>query len=388
MSLVATERSVMDSPQFYDCGPYSPIATASRYRNYAVYPYDRFSGNEQYRYFDLSPYIGKQYNGRKDYAPSPMSSNLSVHSSSSSSSPPLSSHGSSKTMSPSWFGFVDDTHDIATLFEAAISGRIPVCERRPHDREKLGLIQNGAVVIYDEDASGIKRWTDARSWSPSRVLGKFLVYREVNKTDSTGKKQVAKKNAAISVDNRELSTSPLQHPVTDEMRTRVGSLIGTYDFIEDGLVKRTATCLYQGRKYHLVSYFSLNEYQYLQRPRCDPNLADIHPSAAVLSGLKEGEKQTLGEPHEDYAVQYPQSGSTYTPSSSYSPQSVPSYNIPVTSSGYIPFSLPSSTSQAQSVMGQGYLSDYHNPPVTMPASACFAPSQPFPSIDYREGSPY
>ena len=388
MSLVATERSVLDSPPFYHCDPYSPVQASSRYRNYAVYPYNRICDTDQYRYFDISPFIGKHYNGRKEFAPSPMSSNISIDSSSSSSSPPLSSHGSSKTMSPSWFGFVDDTNDIATLFEAAISGRIPVCERRPHDREKLGLIQNGAVVIYDEDASGIKRWTDARSWSPSRVLGKFLVYREVNKTDSTGKKQVAKKNAALPIDNRELSTSPLQHPVTDEMRTLVGSLIGTYDFIEDGLVKRTATCLYQGRKYHLVSYFSLNGYQYLQRPRCDPNLANVQPSTAVMSGLKEGEKQNLGESPEEYAVQYPQPGSTYSQSSSYSPQSISSYNMPMTNSGYIPFSLPTSTSQTQTVMNPGYLNSYHNPPVTMPTSACFAPSQSYPSIDFREGSPY
>ena len=383
MSLVATERSVLDTPQFYDYDPYSHIAASSRYRNYAVYPFGKVQTSDQYRYFDFSPFLRKNNGNNKGYfQPTPQPSNLV------SSSPPLSSHSSSRSMSPSWIGFVDDTHDIATLFEAAISGRIPVCERRPHDKEKQGLIQNGTVIIYDEDASGIKRWTDARSWSPSRVLGKFLVYREVNKTDSTGKKQVAKKNAAMVTDNRDLSTSPMQYPVTDEMRTLVGSLIGTYDFREEGLVKRTATCLYEGRKYHLVSYFSLDGYQYLKRPRCDPHLADVQPSSAVLGGLKEGEKQSVGESPEDYSMHFSQAGSTYSQSSSYSPQSLSSYSVPVASNSYIPFTLPSSTPQTQPVMHQGYLNDYQSPPTAIRSSPCYAPSQPFTGVVYREDSPF
>jgi hypothetical protein len=37
------------------------------------------------------------------------------------------------------------------------------------------MVQSGSVFVYDEQESGIKRWTDGHSWSPSRILANFLV---------------------------------------------------------------------------------------------------------------------------------------------------------------------------------------------------------------------
>jgi hypothetical protein len=37
------------------------------------------------------------------------------------------------------------------------------------------MVQSGAVFVFDEHESGIKRWTDGLVWSPSRILGNFLV---------------------------------------------------------------------------------------------------------------------------------------------------------------------------------------------------------------------
>jgi hypothetical protein len=37
------------------------------------------------------------------------------------------------------------------------------------------MITSGSVFVFDEDESGIKRWTDGFFWSPSRILGNFLV---------------------------------------------------------------------------------------------------------------------------------------------------------------------------------------------------------------------
>ncbi|RKP07221.1 gluconate transport inducer 1/Pac2 [Thamnocephalis sphaerospora] len=50
--------------------------------------------------------------------------------------------------------------------------------RRLADCEKNRL-RPGAVYVFDQEASRIHRWTDGRNWSPSRINGNFLVYREV-----------------------------------------------------------------------------------------------------------------------------------------------------------------------------------------------------------------
>jgi Gti1/Pac2 family len=65
----------------------------------------------------------------------------------------------------------------------------------PTPRERAQLIKSGCVFIYEENGSGIKRWTDGVPWSPSRILGNFLVYRELMKPFPSGeKKRVKKKN--------------------------------------------------------------------------------------------------------------------------------------------------------------------------------------------------
>jgi hypothetical protein len=54
---------------------------------------------------------------------------------------------------------------------------IPRVTRRLIERER-GMVQSGAVFVFDEHESGIKRWTDGLVWSPSRILGNFLVSYE------------------------------------------------------------------------------------------------------------------------------------------------------------------------------------------------------------------
>lgn len=37
------------------------------------------------------------------------------------------------------------------------------------------MLFSGAVFVFGEEESGMKRWTDGRLWSPSRISGNFLV---------------------------------------------------------------------------------------------------------------------------------------------------------------------------------------------------------------------
>lgn len=100
---------------------------------------------------------------------------------------------SSAPLAPTFYGHIASTHDCLLLFEACLSGVLNHVARRPHDRERAGLIRSGNVFIYEEHSSGIKRWTDGVPWSPSRILGNFLVYRELERPFPPGEKKRAMK---------------------------------------------------------------------------------------------------------------------------------------------------------------------------------------------------
>lgn len=78
-------------------------------------------------------------------------------------------------MQPPFFGYIETTKDALLVFEAARRGMVPRVTRRLLDTEKQQMIKSGAVFIFDSSESGIRRWTDGMEWSPSRILGNFLV---------------------------------------------------------------------------------------------------------------------------------------------------------------------------------------------------------------------
>ncbi|KAF9190888.1 hypothetical protein BGZ50_009766 [Haplosporangium sp. Z 11] len=53
--------------------------------------------------------------------------------------------------------------------------------RRLSDIERQS-VRSGSVYCFDEREAGMRRWTDGKSWSPSRVTGSFLTYRELDDT--------------------------------------------------------------------------------------------------------------------------------------------------------------------------------------------------------------
>jgi hypothetical protein len=98
------------------------------------------------------------------------------------------------SVQPTYTGYVATTNDARILFEACLSGRLYHVRRRPHERERNSLICSGYVFIYEENISGSSDGTDGVTWSPSRLLGNFLVYRELDKPFEPGeKKKVIKK---------------------------------------------------------------------------------------------------------------------------------------------------------------------------------------------------
>ena len=147
---------------------------------------------------------------------------------------------------PPWSGWIETTGDALLILEAARRGLIPRVTRRLIDSERK-MITSGSVFVFDEDESGIKRWTDGYFWSPSRILGNFLLYRETDKR-SAGHR-VARNNDHASPEaddnNAQLQSQVLSRPKSDSLsvdkqreRTLMGSLTNSYKFKPDGLMKK------------------------------------------------------------------------------------------------------------------------------------------------------
>lgn len=74
-----------------------------------------------------------------------------------------------------YLGLVDNTVQAMRLVYAARQGVIPRTIRRLNIQERKTMLFSGAVFVFGEEESGMKRWTDGRLWSPSRISGNFLV---------------------------------------------------------------------------------------------------------------------------------------------------------------------------------------------------------------------
>jgi hypothetical protein len=247
--------------------------------------------------------------------------------------PPPRAHGppslikAQPAFKPTWQGFLDTTKDAMTVVEAALQGRLSHISRRPHDKERAEMLTSGTVLVYEENASGIKRWTDAVHWSPSRVMNNCLIYRQLvralkpeeKKTalnPSCGTKRKRKESAGPAIskvgDNLNNSDDEFENPsfdgalpgepessnkvyanfaqslTPDQQRRFCGSLIDSYEFKEGGLMKKTISVKYQGTHHHVISYYSLEDVVSgkLKRPCQDAKLSDIHPRPELLNGWK------------------------------------------------------------------------------------------------------
>ncbi|KAK5289417.1 Global transcription regulator sge1, partial [Exophiala xenobiotica] len=147
----------------------------------------------------------------------------------------------------SYFGFVD-THDNAVmLIQACVRGSLQVIKRRPTASERPSVAQSGHVFIYEEKSSGIQRWTDGRHWSPSRVLGEFLIYGE----------RSAAQNQSPTTETDQLRLL-VNDGSDDGHRQLYGPLVKLLHFDPESLVKKTVTVKSSddsGTVWHLVSYY-------------------------------------------------------------------------------------------------------------------------------------
>ena len=213
---------------------------------------------------------------------------------------------------PPWSGWIETTGDALLILEAARRGLIPRVTRRLVDSERK-MITSGSVFVFDEDESGIKRWTDGFFWSPSRILGNFLLYRETDKrgaghrgarSDSADDHQyndgTRPDGHSLSRPKGESSSSGLDR---HRERVLVGSLTNSYKFKCDGLMKKvcalmtpslfhvvltlicqTFSLTIGGVAQHLISYYKVEDVEQgrLRSPSSLPELASLDISPEYL----------------------------------------------------------------------------------------------------------
>lgn len=136
--------------------------------------------------------------------------------------------------SASYSGFIESVEDALVLFEAYRCERIRGFLRRLTEDEKKELIRPNRVFVWSEDNGAIKRWSDGRRWSSSKVSGSFLIYKEVLSSE-------AERQGVLPLSKRTLSMP-----------------------IENG-----------NGKIHLVCYFMEGQPNDMVTPSVDPRLADI-----------------------------------------------------------------------------------------------------------------
>ncbi|KAF9171068.1 hypothetical protein BGX21_009552 [Mortierella sp. AD011] len=138
-----------------------------------------------------------------------------------------------------YFGLIKTPHDALIIFEACHLGIISRVHRRLSDIERQ-CVRSGSVYCFDEREAGMRRWTDGKSWSPSRVTGSFLTYRELDESHGNGGKNV---------------------------------------YRPDGLLKQSfSITTADNKKLHLISYYTSEDVtseRLFETPSRDPRFAQI-----------------------------------------------------------------------------------------------------------------
>ncbi|KAJ4175465.1 Global transcription regulator sge1 [Fusarium falciforme] len=180
------------------------------------------------------------------------------------------------TLAATFNGYIRTTYDALIVFEACLLGELRYAPRRLTEKERRELIQSGNVFIYNEHRSGMKRWTDSVSWSPSRILENFLVYRELQ--DHKGKRTLKKRKQMANGAIKRLNT-------TNKDWSLIGSLVDSYDFKQEGLVKKTISITLQGVSHHLVSYYKCEDIRkrLFTTPSQHSTLRSIIPRAELMT---------------------------------------------------------------------------------------------------------
>lgn len=134
----------------------------------------------------------------------------------------------------------------------------------------------------------MRRWTDGKSWSASRVSGSFLTYREMEgKRGGNGFSAPASRNGKTPESNRNSG---------DDRDADGEEGPDGYRYKPDGLMKQSFSITTSvGQHLHLISYYSRTHPTApgLQSPSTDPNLRHIRPQKGMYPESTVNDQQNV-----------------------------------------------------------------------------------------------
>ncbi|KAM0676403.1 hypothetical protein GVAV_000368 [Gurleya vavrai] len=134
-------------------------------------------------------------------------------------------------------GYIHSHEEAMLIMHAIRLGLFRPATERP-TMEEREAIASGSIFCFIECEEGMKRWTDGKIWSPSKILGHFLLYKEVP---------------------RHLSKSALKKDKVEyERRRKYVYEQSKRDFDSDDdftLYKKTISLEHEKKTYHIISYF-------------------------------------------------------------------------------------------------------------------------------------
>jgi Gti1/Pac2 family transcription factor len=285
-------------------------------------------------------------------------------------------------------GHVRTPQDAIILFEACRIGMLPRVQRRLSEKERQS-IRSGSVFVWDEREAGMRRWTDGKSWSASRVSGSFLTYREMEgKRGGSGFAPPTKtpESGRNSGDDGDGEEGP-----------------DGYRYKPDGLMKQSFSITTSNNQHlHLISYYSRSHPNApgLQQPSTDPNLRTVRPAKGLYPESTVNDQQNVpavtrspmagASPYTmppQPPAGYPRAGAVHPHSYSYVPQPHPFQMnpMPTPPSGYGPHQYgngygvpPYSQPGMHPFGGQPYAVPHYSPRPPIPV-----PQPPPNSLDQR-----
>ncbi|KAJ3366554.1 hypothetical protein GGF31_008053 [Allomyces arbusculus] len=215
-------------------------------------------------------------------------------------------------------GYLATFEDALYLLEACRRGVLPRTTKRLSTDEKRRAVFHGAIYLFLEEESGIKRWTDKVDWSASRIAGQFLIYREIHNPAAvnSSKDTSAAKDASTAAinpaalpatptsvsaaathvpcdasDEDEVSLAPSTASslaVPAKLTTPACAMARKNGFVikPNGLIKRTISLQCDGATHHIVSYCFPDQVDDLPRPSMDTRLAHLPLPESVQPLLK------------------------------------------------------------------------------------------------------
>ncbi|EAW09535.1 camp independent regulatory protein [Aspergillus clavatus NRRL 1] len=199
-----------------------------------------------------------------------------------------------------YHGHVRTPADAIILFEACRIGLLPRVQRRLSEKERQS-IQSGSVFVWDEREAGMRRWTDGKSWSASRVSGSFLTYREMEgKRGGTVTQPLTSTRAGKTPDSRGSD---------DDRGDGTDDGPDGYRYKPDGLMKQSFSITTStGQHLHLISYYSRSHpaAATLQQPSTDPALRHVRPQKGLYPESTVNDQQNL-----PVVTRGPMPGATY-----------------------------------------------------------------------------